>query len=163
EGVKAVKTLRTDLEKKIGPRETWNTPLLRELFGALLAGAKRRRRSADHERVWFNLTGYCLRPGFGYPLDDWRVKQLFELFEQGVQFAPEAQVWSEWWTMWRRVSGGLDEAAQVKILDTIAWYLEPPSPRPRRRPKGPRMQGYDDMVRLAASLERVPRERKVEV
>jgi hypothetical protein len=160
---KPVKTLRADLEKRLSARETWNTPLLRELFGSLLAGAKRRRRSDDHERVWFNLTGYCLRPGFGYPLDDWRTKQLWELFAEGVQFAPEAQVWSEWWTMWRRVSGGLDEAAQVKILDTIAWYLEPQGPRPKKRPPGPKMQGYDDMVRLAASLERVPAERKVEV
>jgi molecular chaperone DnaK (HSP70) len=163
EGVKAVKTLRADLEKKLGPRDTWNTPLLRELFGALLAGAKRRRRSADHERVYFNLTGFCLRPGFGYPLDDWRVKQLWELFDQGVQFAPEAQVWSEWWTMWRRVSGGLDASAQTSILDTLSWYLHPPTPRPRPRPKGAKMQGYDDMVRLAVSLERVPVERKVEL
>ena len=37
EGVKPVKTLRADLERKLGPRDTWNTPLLRELFGALLA------------------------------------------------------------------------------------------------------------------------------
>jgi molecular chaperone DnaK (HSP70) len=160
---KPVKTLRADLEKTIGARETWNTPLLRELFGALLAGLKSRRRSADHERVWFNLAGFALRPGCGYPLDDWRAKQLFSIFDQSVQFAPEAQVWSEWWTMWRRVCGGLDEAQQSAILDAIAWYLEPPSPRPKKRPKGPKMQGEADMVRLAASLERVPAARKVEV
>ncbi|MGE0789077.1 MAG: Hsp70 family protein [Sandaracinaceae bacterium] len=163
EGQKPVKTLRADLEKRIGPRETWNTPLLRELFGALLAGMKRRRRSADHERVWFNLTGYCLRPGFGYPLDDWRIKQLFAIFDAGVQFAPEAQVWSEWWTMWRRVAGGLDEAQQVALLDSIEWYLQPPSARPRPRPKGVRAQGVDDMIRLAGSLERVPAAKKAEV
>ncbi len=162
-GVKPVKTLRSDLEKTLGARETWNTPLLRELFGALLAGAKRRRRSADHERVWFNLTGFCLRPGFGYPLDDWRTKQLWELYEQSLQFVNEAQVWSEWWTMWRRVSGGLSEQAQTAMLEALSYYLEPPSPRPRKRPKGPKMQGYDDMVRLAASLERVAAERKVEI
>ncbi|HJL17474.1 MAG TPA: Hsp70 family protein [Sandaracinaceae bacterium LLY-WYZ-13_1] len=163
EGAKPVKTLRTALEKTLGARETWNTPLLRELFGALFAGVKRRRRSHDHERVWFNLVGYTLRPGFGYPLDEWRVKQLWEIFAQGVQFVPEAQNWSEWWTMWRRVAGGLDATQQEAILDDIAWYLHPPTPRPRKRPKGPKKQGYDDMVRLAASLERVPAERKVEV
>ncbi|MBX3270470.1 MAG: hsp70 family protein [Sandaracinaceae bacterium] len=163
EGAKPVKTLRAGLEKTIGARQSWNTPLLRELFGALLAGLKRRRRSADHERVWLNLTGYCLRPGYGYPLDDWRVKQLFAIFDQGVQFAPEAQVWSEWWTMWRRVAGGLDAEAQVRVLDTLAWYLHPPTKRPRARPKGPKMLGYDDMVRLAGSLERVPAARKTEV
>jgi molecular chaperone DnaK (HSP70) len=163
EGAKPVKTLHRNLEKRLGAREGWNTPLLRELFGAYFAGVKRRRRSADHERVWFNHVGYCLRPGFGYPLDDWRVKQLWEIYRQGVQFAPEAQVWSEWWTMWRRVAGGLDGAMQGQILDTLDYPLRPPSKRPRRRPKGPRMQGYDDMVRLAASLERVPAARKVEV
>jgi molecular chaperone DnaK (HSP70) len=149
------KTLRQDLEKILGPRAEWETPLLRELWGALFAGVKRRRRSADHERVWFNLVGFCMRPGFGYPLDDWRAKQLFELFDQGVQFAPEAQNWSEWWTLWRRVAGGLDAAQQTKILAALEYYLHPPTARPRPRPSGPRAQGYDDMVRLAASLERL--------
>lgn len=163
EGAKPVKTLRAGLEKRIGLRQTWNTPLLRELFGALLSGMKRRRRSADHERVWLNMTGYSLRPGYGYPLDEWRVKQLFSIFEQSVQFAPEAQVWSEWWTMWRRVAGGLDAEAQTKLADAIAWYLHPPTKRTRARPKGPKMLGYDDMVRLAGSLERIPVTRKVEI
>lgn len=149
------KTLRQDLEKILGPRAEWTTPLLRELWGALFAGLKRRRRSADHERVWFNLVGFCLRPGFGYPLDDWRAKQLFEIFDQGVQFAPEAQNWSEWWTLWRRIAGGLEGAQQTKILSALDYYLHPPTTRPRPRPSGPRAQGYDDMVRLAASLERV--------
>lgn len=157
------KTLRQDLEKILGPRASWETPLLRELWGALFAGAKRRRRSDDHERVWFNLIGFCLRPGLGYPLDGWRVKQLFELFDQGVQFAPEAQNWSEWWTLWRRVSGGLDAAQQTKILNALEYYLHPPGGRTRARPAGPRAQGYDDMVRLAASLERVSAEQKTRV
>jgi molecular chaperone DnaK (HSP70) len=157
------KTLRQDLEKILGPRASWETPLLRELWGALFAGAKRRRRSDDHERVWFNLIGFCLRPGLGYPLDGWRVKQLFELFDQGVQFAPEAQNWSEWWTLWRRVSGGLDAAQQTKVLNALEYYLHPPGGRTRARPAGPRAQGYDDMVRLAASLERVSAEQKTRV
>lgn len=152
---KAVKTLRADLEKILGARDKWPMPLLRELFGALLAGVKRRRRSADHERVWFNLVGFTMRPGVGYPLDDFRMKQLFAIFAQGVQFAPETQNWSEWWTLWRRVAGGLDDAQQEQVLAAIDWYLHPPTPRPRPRPSGPKALGYDDMVRLAASLERI--------
>ena len=42
--------------------------------------AGKRRRSADHERVWFQLAGYTLRPGFGYPLDEWRCEQTAALF-----------------------------------------------------------------------------------
>jgi molecular chaperone DnaK (HSP70) len=157
-----VKTLRTDLEKILGGRESWRTPLLRELFGVLWDIRRRRRRSADHERLWFHLTGYCQRPGFGYPLDDWRIHQLWSIYEEGVQSTGEARVWAEWWTLWRRVAGGLDQAAQETLLNDIAFYLQPPGTG-ARKPPGPRKQAYDDMVRLAASLERIPAARKVEL
>jgi molecular chaperone DnaK (HSP70)/uncharacterized protein YjeT (DUF2065 family) len=160
---KDIKRLRSELEKTLGPRDQWDTPLLRELFGVLWEGAGRRRRSASHERVWFNLTGFCLRPGFGYPLDDWRIEELWPLFEQGVQFVPESQVWSEWWTLWRRAAGGLSEARQTRLLDEIAYDLQPPGKTLVKRSAGPKHQGYDDMVRLAATLERVAVERKIEI
>jgi hypothetical protein len=52
---------------------------------------------------------------------------------------------------------------QDELLDDIEWYLHPPTKRPRKRPPGPKMAGYDDMVRLAGSLEHVSSERKVQV
>ncbi|NOY91784.1 MAG: hsp70 family protein [Deltaproteobacteria bacterium] len=158
-----VKRLRVELERILGKREQWDTPLLRELFGALLAGKKRRRRSADHERVWLGLAGYTLRPGFGYPLDGWRVGELADLLGKGVQFPAEAQNWAELWTLWRRIAGGLDAEAQQKLLEELAFYLEPPSRRPRKRPPGPKKLGYDAMVRLVGSLERLPKERKAQL
>jgi molecular chaperone DnaK (HSP70)/uncharacterized protein YjeT (DUF2065 family) len=160
---KDVRQLRSDLEKTLGPRDQWDTPLLRELYSVLWDGAGRRRRSASHERVWINLTGFCLRPGFGYPLDAWRIEELWPLFEQGVHFVPESQVWSEWWTLWRRAAGGLSETMQTRLLDDIAYYLQPPGKALVKRPAGPKRQGYDDMVRLAATLERVVVERKIEI
>ncbi len=160
---KKIKTLRSDLERMLGDRDSWDTALLRELFGALLAGQKRRRRSADHERIWFNLAGFTLRPGHGYPLDDFRVDQLWSLHGEGLQFSPDPQVWSQWWVMWRRIAGGLSAERQVTLLDELVHYLEPQGPRPRPRPKGPRAQGLEDMVRLAGALERVPAARKVTV
>ena len=162
-GPKEVKQLRSQLEQLLGDRERWDTPLLRDLFGALWARARRRRRSADHERLWLNLSGYCLRPGFGDPLDEWRVQQLWSLFESGIQYVNDAQVWGEWWTLWRRVAGGLEEQAQVRVLDSIAHDLQAAGKGQHQRPPGPKKQGYDDMVRLAASLERVPVERKIEL
>jgi molecular chaperone DnaK (HSP70) len=158
-----IKTLRTDLEKILGERDGWDTALLRELFSALMAGKKGRRRTADHERVWLNLTGFALRPGFGYPLDPFRVDQVWALYSEGVQFAPDAQVWSQWWILFRRIAGGLDEARQNQLLDDLSFYLEPPGPRPKPRPKGPKALGLEDMVRLSGSLERVSAERKVKL
>ncbi|KND62226.1 DnaK-related protein [Candidatus Burkholderia verschuerenii] len=162
-GPKEVKRLRAQLEQALGSRDTWDIALLRELFGALWDRAKRRRRSADHERLWLNLTGYCVRPGFGHPLDEWRVEQLWTLFDQGVQYSNESQIWSEWWTLWRRAAGGLDEAAQLRLLDDMAFVLQPPGTSRYRKAAGAARAGYEDMVRLAASLERVPVERKIEV
>ncbi|MDR5838509.1 Hsp70 family protein [Caballeronia sp. LZ034LL] len=162
-GPKEVKRLRAQLEQTLGTRDTWDIALLRELFGALFERAKKRRRSADHERLWLNLTGFCMRPGFGHPLDDWRVEQLWTLFDQGIQYSNESQIWSEWWTLWRRAAGGLSEAAQLRLLDDMAFVLQPPGTSRYRRAAGAARAGYEDMVRLAASLERVPVERKIEV
>ena len=156
-----VRNLRRDLESILGERNGWDTPLLRELFGVLWDGARHRRRSADHERVWFNLAGFCLRPGFGFPLDDWRVQQLWSVHDQGVQYHPESQVWSEWWTLWRRVAGGLDRQAQELLLSEISDDLRPPAKQATRR-RTSKSAGYDNMVRLVGALERIHFEHKVE-
>ncbi|WP_181916749.1 Hsp70 family protein [Paraburkholderia sp. BL27I4N3] len=159
---KEVKRLRSQLEQLLGARESWNSALLRELFGALWERARRRRRSADHERLWLNLAGYCVRPGFGYPLDEWRVEQLWSLFDDGIQYVNESQVWSEWWTLWRRAAGGLDESAQLRVLDAMA-YLQGAAQSRHKLPFDVAKTGFTDMVRLSASLERIPVERKIEL
>jgi molecular chaperone DnaK (HSP70) len=161
-GPKDIKRLRSQLEHLLGPRESWNSALLRELFGALWERARRRRRSADHERLWLNLAGYCVRPGFGFPLDAWRVEQLWSLFDDGIQYVHESQVWSEWWTLWRRAAGGLDESAQLRVLDAMA-YLQTAAQSRHKLPFDIAKTGVADMVRLSASLERIPVERKIEL
>ncbi|WP_063534874.1 Hsp70 family protein [Burkholderia sp. MSMB1589WGS] len=160
---KEVRRLRTQLEQLLGPRDAWDIALLRELFGALWERAGRRRRSADHERVWLNLAGYCVRPGFGYPLDDWRVAQLWTLFDDGIQYVSDARVWSEWWTLWRRAAGGLDDGAQQQALDAMTWLQEAASAKRPKLPFDAAKIGDMDMVRLSASLERVSAERKIEL
>jgi molecular chaperone DnaK (HSP70) len=153
----AVKSLRADLEKLLAaPRNEWPTPLLRELFTALLEGGKYRRRSEAHERLWLSLTGFCLRPGFGYPLDDWRIEQLWKIYPEGLQFVNEKQHWTEWWTLWRRVAGGLNTDAQLRIFHDIAKFLNPATARQPGLAKQLSMRGYEDMLRLAATLERLP-------
>lgn len=156
-GPKEAKLLQRDLERLLGRRNRWDTQLLRELFGILRDGARRRRRSVDHERLWFNLVGFCLRPGYGYPLDDWRVHQLWSIYEQGVQYREEARNRAEWWTMWRRVAGGLDRTQQLRILKDVEGRLNIPRQRGAR---GAKSTAYDDMVRLVAGLERLPADSK---
>ncbi len=160
---KAVKGTRAELEKILGNRVNWDTPLLRELFGALLYGLSHRRRSADHERIWLSLTGYCLRPGFGYALDDWRIEQLWRIYSQGLQFINEAQNWSEWWTLWRRVAGGLQNQEQSQLFADIEKYINPATARQGNISIQIKKRGYDDMVRLAAVLEHLSVDQKVKL
>src|SRR5690606_23648229 len=108
--------------------------------------------------------GYTLRPGFGAPLDDWRAKETFSIFPQGLQFHQEKAAWDQWWILWRRLAGGLDEAAQTEIVDTLRPWLRPVTPgRTQPRPKGPKFEGHEEMIRLVASLERLPVETKIEI
>ena len=159
-GARDVRQLRGRLEGLLGKREQWDAALLRALFDALWQRARRRRRSAEHERIWLNLAGYCLRPGLGAPLDDWRIEQLWALFGQGLQYVSESRNWSEWWTLWRRAAGGLSEAQQLEVLEVLAGHLERlGSPRNASALQA----SYDDMVRLAASLEKVPVMHRIEV
>ena len=158
-----VRQLRASLEHLLGGRERWTTPLLRRLFDALLARAKGRRRSAEHERVWLNLAGYCLRPGFGHPLDEWRIEQLWAMFETGVQYHKDSQVRAEWWTLWRRVAGGLSLDAQLRLLDDFAFNLQADEAERGRRPLTLVDGSEDDMLRVGASLERIPSAYKAEI
>lgn len=166
-GPKDVKNLGRALEKVLGPREGWRLPVLRELWGALHAGAGKRRRSADHERVYFQLLGFSLRPGFGYPLDEWRAEQSFALFPQLVTHHQEKAVWSEFWILWRRISGGLSESAQLALWEYLRPHLArriPPEPaQPKERLKGIVPEGLEEMVRTAASLEHLDPQMKAQL
>lgn len=158
-----VKGLFRELERLLGPRDRWSTPLVRSLWGALHAGRARRRRSADHERLWLQLTGFCLRPGFGAPLDAWRARETFAVHREGLQYQADPRAWQAWWVMWRRVAGGLDAEAQATLLATLAPFLPPRDPRrPPPRVAGVKPEATDELVRLAASLERIAPARKVE-
>ena len=170
--VKEVRQLRAQLEQILGERAQWHTPLLRHLFDALWQRARGRRRSAEHERGWLNLAGFCLRPGFGDPLDAWRMQHLWSLFESGVQHGNDKQVCAEWWTLWRRVAGGLNAAEQLRLLDDFAANLygneqgseNNKDSKDSKNSEGNLVNGSDDdMLRLGASLERIPLAYKTEI
>jgi hypothetical protein len=154
---KEVRQLRQSLERLLGPREDWDLPLLRALFDALLARARRRRRTAEHERVWLNLAGWCLRPGVGAELDGWRMQQVWQLHGQGLGHGGEAANRTEWWVFWRRVAAGLDEARQMELLEEVAGHMQKAVQQSTQRSQGKSAHGsYDDMLRLFAAMEAVP-------
>lgn len=157
---KEIKTLAKDLEKKLGKRDEWDFTTLRQLFDTFAQGRKRRRRSEQHEKNWLRLAGFALRPGFGDPTDSWRIEQVWDLYQQNIQFKNH-QGWTDWWVFWRRIAGGLSQEQQETILADIAKYLHPGAMKNPQSAKAAQDMGYESMVRLSASLEHLEVEDKV--
>ena len=154
---KDVRQLRETLRSVVGvAREDWTLPMLRSYWEMLAPHQKRRRRTAEHEAVFLNLSGYFLRPGFGYPLDEWRVRELWQLFPQDVQYHQDDAVWHAWWVMWRRVVGGLDASQQKQLLGAVRGWLRPSETEANANKKSKRqVKGQEEMLRLVGSLERL--------
>jgi molecular chaperone DnaK (HSP70) len=157
-----VKDLIRELERLLGERGQWDTATTRTLFDAVARGHRARRRSLDHERVFWQLAGYCLRPGAGDPLDGPRVAALVRLLPEKIAFTDQVRGWQQFWFAWRRVAAGLDEPAEVAIRDLVDPFLAP-AEAARKRPKGWKPDALDAMLEMASSLERVPVARRTEL
>lgn len=158
EVTREVKDLLRDLEKCLGERSSWSIELGRALFDRLMVSVRARRRSPEHERLFWLLTGYTLRPGIGYLGDTERVELFAKLWPEGVHHRKEHRVWQQYWIAWRRVAAGLDENTQVAFRDGIDPFLQPNLPKKIARP-----ESLDDMLSLASWLERPPAARREEL
>ena len=78
----------------------------RALFDALVEVAGDRKKSADHEQRWLNLAGFLLRPGTGAPLDAWRSRVMWGVFNENLAFPKVEPNRLAWWIAWRRIAGG---------------------------------------------------------
>jgi molecular chaperone DnaK (HSP70) len=150
------KELTKHLESALdAPRHEWPTGLCRRMWEFLAEVADQRKRSPSHLSRWYHLTGYCLRPGFGDPLDKYRVEQLWKLLhavskEKTAVRIPESG--ADYWIMWRRVSGGLNPTLQQAIYDRLRPSLLPGKGKAVAKPNANELA---EMWRAAASLERL--------
>lgn len=101
------------------PRKDWNISLLRNLWSALHSQAPQRKLSQEHEVRWWNLAGFLLRPGYGYPLDDHRLKEFWKIIlsdMKGINSQP-AQI--QTWICYRRIAGGFNKGQQTQLASEI--------------------------------------------
>lgn len=154
-----VKDLWRELEHKLGPRQTWDAALTRSLADVLLPMSAGRRRTVDHERLYFALTGFLLRPGFGYLGDTERVALFAPLFEPGLTFSTERPNWDQFYIAWRRVAAGLPELAQVTIRDVCDPFVAPTELK-LKKSKAFKTPEVPALWELISWLERVPSERR---
>lgn len=135
------------LESSLGlPRHEWNAALLRNLWPALNERTTGRKLSVEHEESWLMLAGFLLRPGFGFAHDGLRIDELWRLREMGLCFPGKRSKVQEH-ILWRRVAGGLSAERQTILLAGELDSIK----------KG---RASPELIRLAGSLERLPRETK---
>jgi molecular chaperone DnaK (HSP70) len=145
------------------PRDQWPPGALRNFWEPLLELDQERQKSARHESRWFNLAGFLLRPGRGFPLDELRIKALWPIFHQGVRHSKDVQCWAEWWILWRRVAAGLSRPHHDEIHRRLVPFLLPAKgSSPAKKAGRPKPEPHElaEMWRCAASLERLPPELK---
>lgn len=155
-----VKDLRSTLERLLGERRSWNLELNRSLFDVMGPLHASRRRSADHERVFWMLASYTLRPGMGHPLDPGRVGLLAGALGEGLAFPTSERGWQQLFIAWRRLAPGLDAKQQTLLRDRIDPFLAPASAR-LKVPKGFKPLSLLDALEAASWLERVAEPRRL--
>jgi molecular chaperone DnaK (HSP70) len=140
-------------------RASWPLSAIRRLADLFLELEPARKKGAAFEARWLNLCGLCLRPGFGFPGDEYRIEQARRVFAQGAAFGNQAQNEIEWWIFWGRVAGGLNRNQQADLFQRLAATLLP------RKNQRVRVNSslLREMWRAGASLELLPPSTRTEL
>ena len=153
-GTIAPEELPSRLEAALGlGRNSWPVDVARRLAELFIEQIEGRKRTAAHEVRWLNLAGFCLRPGFGYIGDDFRIEQVRRIYAGGAQFANQAQNEIDWWIFWGRLAGGLNRNQQGDIAQRLLPVLLPKPGKKQQRVNNSLLR---EMWRTASSMELIP-------
>jgi len=147
----APETLVSQMEAALSAkRDSWPISAIRRFGNVLIEVAAGRKRSPRHEVRWLNLSGFCLRPGFGASGDEARVNGLRTIVSNELVFADDLQCQVELLVLLRRIAGGINASEQQALY------------RKHTRRAGSKKKGrvnrqldYEEW-RLVASLEHLP-------
>ncbi|MEO8127735.1 MAG: Hsp70 family protein, partial [Bryobacteraceae bacterium] len=140
-------------------KNSWPLATIRQLSDRFLELAEGRGRGPSYESRWLNLCGWCLRPGFGFPGDDYRIEQARRVYAAGMKFPNQMQCEVDWWIFCGRLAGGLNRNQQSDIFQRLSPTLLP------RGMKKPRVNTslLREMWRTAASMELLPMQTKTDL
>jgi molecular chaperone DnaK (HSP70) len=151
-------------------RSEWPPSLLRIFWEEIFNVSNARGRDPQYEARWLNLLGFALRPGYGYAVDDWRVKQTWLLFQKGVIHNKNQACCAEWWILWRRIAGGLasgqQKALAQPLIAIVKNVFKEVDTKRKVKTKSDVKLGVHELVeiwRLLGSLEYLPSSIKVEL
>ncbi|MBF0228836.1 MAG: hsp70 family protein [Desulfamplus sp.] len=145
-----VKQLENLIDKK---KDSWSLSFLRAAADCLIKNSDFRKISPEHEVRWLNLTGFCIRPGFGDAFDEERIRQLWKIYLTGLVFPKYKQNALEWWIFCRRMAGGLSAGQQRLFFQNITPYLLSDSSRNAKKTCS--AQEMTEIWMAAANMERL--------
>ena len=144
----ALETLANQIEGALGAkRDSWPISAIRRFSDVLIEVAAGRKKSPRYEVRWLNLSGFCLRPGFGVPGDDARVKHVRTIASNETIFADDLQCQVELLALLRRIAGGINASEQQALYRKLIGRADL-----RKRGRVNRQLEYE-RCRLLASLE----------
>ena len=156
----APRTLKNDIEKILGcKKDAWDLQLNRKIWDMLISFSAQKNRSENHEERWLHLIGFCLRPGVGFPGDDWRIKKLLPIIQNRVHFPRSVQNWMEYWILLRRTAASLRGDQQLALFKLFAEHLLGPSTKWRIKKitrKHVKPAEKVEMWRTTSSFENLP-------
>ncbi|RMD74992.1 MAG: hypothetical protein D6820_15590 [Lentisphaerae bacterium] len=148
-----------NLENHLGlQRHEWPLSALRAMADFLIENRAVCRESAQHEERWLNLLSFTLRPGFGFPGDDIRLRKVWKFWFDSVIHPNYPQIHAQWWTLWRRITPGLRQGHQQQIAGKITSLLFPKGQYRRRVREGE--QARREMIYCLGSCERISPKQK---
>jgi molecular chaperone DnaK (HSP70) len=144
----APETLVSQMEAALGAkRDSWPISAIRRFSDVLIDVAAGRQKSPRHEVRWLNLSGFCLRPGFGVPGDDARVNDLRTIASNELVFVDDLQCQVEMLVLLRRIVGGINASEQQALYRKHTGRAGS-----KKKGRVNRQLGYEEW-RLVASLE----------
>ncbi|HEX3747342.1 MAG TPA: Hsp70 family protein [Bryobacteraceae bacterium] len=157
----APEELPAKLEQTMGlGKNSWPLATIRQMGDVFLTHINGRKKSPAFEIRWLNLGGFCLRPGFGFPGDDFRIEQVRRMYAGGVTHGNQVQCEIDWWIFWGRVAGGLNRNQQADVYQRLSGFLLPRGGKKPQRINGSLLR---EMWRTASSLELLPLGTKTEL
>ena len=147
---KMMETLESFLDK---PRRDWPLSVLRGLFDTLLTLSASRKVNVDLEARWWNMIGFFLRPGFGYPLDDFRIKELWKIILADFKTPKPLECQIQQGIAYRRIAGGLNKGQQTQLGNEILATIFPNKGTKISLKAKSELYPYSEKMRALAAFE----------
>lgn len=144
------------------PRREWPPSILRGLCDSVLKVADRRKITPAHEIRWWNLVGFLLIPGFGYPLDDFRIKELWKIILSDSKTVVSGECQVQKWICFRRCSAGYSKGQQLQLAHELLPLILNKKNKIELKGKSEFSQ-YAEKIRALASLELIETSMKIKI